>query len=91
MTLIDPDKQVAEKGGEIAKVATDLGTDAIMVGGSTGVTQKKLDDSVIAIRSMTKVPNQIYFPSGARAMSSYCDADPVHEHVELAEPGYGDR
>ena len=47
MTLIDPAKQEPEKAGEISKVAYDLGTDAIMVGGSTGVTQDNLDATVL--------------------------------------------
>jgi phosphoglycerol geranylgeranyltransferase len=73
MTLIDPDKQEPARAGEIAKVAADLGTDAIMVGGSTGVTQENLDKTVKAIKAAVKVP-VIYFPSGANAISPYSDA-----------------
>ena len=73
MTLIDPAKQEPEKAGEISKVAYDLGTDAIMVGGSTGVTQDNLDATVLEIKKVVKIP-VIYFPSGADAMSGYFDA-----------------
>ena len=73
MTLIDPDKQDPSVAGEIARVASDLGTDAIMVGGSTGVTQENLDQTVISIKSKVKIP-VIYFPSGAHAISPYSDA-----------------
>lgn len=73
MTLIDPAKQEPSRAGEIAKVAYDLGTDAIMVGGSTGVTQQNLDQTVQAIKAQAKVP-VIYFPSGANAISPYSDA-----------------
>ncbi len=73
MTLIDPAKQEPARAGEIAKVAYDLGTDAIMVGGSTGVTQENLDQTVQAIKAQAKVP-VIYFPSGANAISPYSDA-----------------
>ncbi len=73
MTLIDPAKQEPSRAGEIAKVANDLGTDAIMVGGSTGVTQQNLDQTVLAIKAQVKVP-VIYFPSGANAISPYSDA-----------------
>jgi phosphoglycerol geranylgeranyltransferase len=73
MTLIDPAKQEPSRAGEIAKVASDLGTDAIMVGGSTGVTQENLDRTVQAIKAQVKVP-VIYFPSGANAISPYSDA-----------------
>ncbi len=73
MTLIDPAKQEPKKAGEVAKVAYELGTDAIMVGGSTGVTQENLDATVLAIKAQVKVP-VIYFPSGADAISGHCDA-----------------
>lgn len=73
MTLIDPAKQEPEKAGEITRLAYELGTDAIMVGGSTGVTQQNLDATVLEIKKNVKVP-VIYFPSGADAMSGYCDA-----------------
>ena len=42
MALIDPDKQPAEEAGRIAKRMKDAGTDAVMIGGSTGVTTKNL-------------------------------------------------
>jgi len=73
MTLLDPAKQEPKAAAEITKVAYDLGTDAIMVGGSTGVTQENLDLTVKAIKSKVSVP-VIYFPSGANAISPYCDA-----------------
>jgi phosphoglycerol geranylgeranyltransferase len=73
MTLIDPAKQEPSRAGEISKVAYDLGTDAIMVGGSTGVTQENLDQTMLSIKAQVKVP-VIYFPSGAHAISPYSDA-----------------
>jgi phosphoglycerol geranylgeranyltransferase len=73
MTLIDPDKQPAIKAAEIAAKAEALGTDAIMIGGSTDVTQENLDATAIAIKKVVKIP-VIYFPSGAHALSAHCDA-----------------
>lgn len=73
MTLIDPAKQEPEAAGQIAGTAFELGTDAIMVGGSTGVTQENLDATVLAIKARAKVP-VIYFPSGANAISPHADA-----------------
>jgi len=73
MTLIDPDSQTSQKSAEIAKIAQDMGTDAIMVGGSTGVTQENLDSAIIAIKETVDIP-VIYFPSGAHAISPYADA-----------------
>lgn len=73
MTLIDPDKQPAEEAAKIAHTAEMLGTDAIMIGGSTHVTQENLDDTAKAIKKVVKIP-VIYFPSGAHALSHHCDA-----------------
>lgn len=73
MTLIDPDRQTPKKAGEIAKIVSSLGTDAIMVGGSTGVTQKSLDETVLAIRRNTDLP-LILFPTSAKVISKYVDA-----------------
>ena len=73
MTLIDPAKQSYEKAAQIASTAERLGTDAIMVGGSTDVTQENLDSTVLAIKKVVKVP-VIYFPSGAHAISRFTDA-----------------
>ena len=73
MTLIDPAKQHPDKAAEIAAAAEKLGTDAIMIGGSTDVTQENLDATALAIKKAVKVP-VIYFPSGAHAISPYTDA-----------------
>jgi phosphoglycerol geranylgeranyltransferase len=73
MTLIDPDKQPASRAAEIAVKAEALGTDAIMIGGSTDVTQENLDATALAIKKVVKIP-VIYFPSGAHALSAHCDA-----------------
>lgn len=73
MTLIDPDKQPPEESAEIALTSERLGTDAVMVGGSTGVTQENLDATVDRIKAVSKLP-VIYFPSGANAIARRCDA-----------------
>jgi len=73
MTLIDPDKQSPKESAEIALKACRAGTDAIMVGGSTGVTQANLDETCAQIKKGCKLP-VIYFPSGAHAISNKCDA-----------------
>ncbi len=73
MTLLDPDKQTAEEAATLAAEARDAGTDAIMVGGSTGVTQDKVDNTVLAIKAAAKVP-VILFPASARNLSPHADA-----------------
>ena len=73
MALIDPDKQSPAEAAAIAKRLAEAGTDAIMIGGSTDVTQDKLDATAVAIKSAVDLPT-IYFPSGANAMSKNIDA-----------------
>jgi len=73
MTLIDPDKQSAAEAGGLAGLAAEAGTDAIMVGGSTGVTQEKVDGTVRAIKAACTVP-VILFPGGASSLSRHADA-----------------
>jgi len=73
MALIDPDKQSPEEAAAIAKRLAEAGTDAIMIGGSTDVTQDKLDATTLAIKGVVDLPT-IYFPSGANAMSKHLDA-----------------
>jgi phosphoglycerol geranylgeranyltransferase len=73
MTLIDPAKQPPVESGEIAEKAKRAGTDAIMVGGSTGITQENLDSTVDNIKRRCDLP-VIYFPSGANAIARRCDA-----------------
>jgi len=73
MTLIDPEKQPPSESGHIAAKAKRTGTDAIMVGGSTGVIQENLDATVDNIKRRCDLP-VIYFPSGANAIARRCDA-----------------
>ncbi len=73
MTLLDPAKQDPHVSGDIAAKSEAAGTDAIMVGGSTGVTQENLDATVEHIKLRCKLP-VIYFPSGANAIARKCDA-----------------
>jgi phosphoglycerol geranylgeranyltransferase len=73
MTLIDPAKQSPSVAADIAVKAGRAGTDAVMVGGSTGVTQANLDDTVDSIKKACKLP-VIYFPSGANVIAHRSDA-----------------
>lgn len=73
MTLLDPDKQSAKEAGRIAGEAARYGTDAIMIGGSTGVTQETVDATVQSIKASTKVPT-ILFPASAANLSRHADA-----------------
>jgi len=72
-SLLDPDKQKPEEAGEIAKIAEEAGSSAIMVGGSTLISQKQVDETVKAIKKYSKLP-VILFPSSAKFLSKYADA-----------------
>lgn len=73
MTLLDPDKQVAVEAARLARAAERAGSDAIMIGGSTGVTQEKVDRTVLAIKAAVRVPT-ILFPASAGNLSRHADA-----------------
>ena len=73
MTLLDPDKQSAEEAAKIALKCKQAGTDAIMIGGSTGITNENLDETALAIKKATGLP-VIYFPAGPHALSKEVDA-----------------
>jgi len=74
MTLIDPDKQAPEIAGEIAGLCEDMGTDAIMIGGSTGVNQENMDATAKAIKARTRNIPLIIFPTKPDALTRYADA-----------------
>ncbi|MFQ5883892.1 MAG: geranylgeranylglyceryl/heptaprenylglyceryl phosphate synthase [Thermoplasmata archaeon] len=73
MTLLDPDKQEPSEAGNMARMAVEAGSDAIMIGGSTGVEQGNLEYTVKEIKNSVDVPT-ILFPAGAHTISKYADA-----------------
>ncbi len=73
MGLIDPYEQSPDVAGELAYVLEAAGSDAIMVGGSTGVEQKNVDYTVKAIKKRVKIP-VILFPTDARSITPAADA-----------------
>ena len=72
-SLLDPDKQNPKIAGTIAKTAEDAGSSAIMVGGSTLVSQEQVDETVKEIKKQSNLP-VILFPSGSKFLSKYADA-----------------
>lgn len=75
ITLLDPDpaKLDVENAKKIAKRMQEAGTDAFMIGGSTGVTTQNLGDISRAVKEATGLP-AIYFPSDVHAISDEVDA-----------------
>ncbi len=73
LTLIDPASQTPDEAAEIAHAAALGGTDAIMVGGSTGAGGVVLDQTLLKIKEKTDKPT-ILFPGNASGVSRYADA-----------------
>jgi phosphoglycerol geranylgeranyltransferase len=71
--LIDPEKQKPEKAGEIALAAEKGGSDAIMLGGSIGVSQTDLDKTILSIKEKTNLKT-ILFPGDVSGVSRHADA-----------------
>ncbi len=70
-TLIDPAKKALSK--EQIQVLEKFGTDAIMLGGSTGISQSGLDRQILLIKKHSNIPT-ILFPGGINGLSRHADA-----------------
>ncbi len=73
MTLIDPADQEPRNAAKIAEEAMRAGTDAIMIGGSTGITKEDMDKTIVEIKKKVKLP-VIIFPNSASVLSPHADA-----------------
>lgn len=73
MGLIDPAEQKPEETIKIVRTLEDCGSDAVMIGGSTGIVKEELDKTVLSIKEETDLPT-ILFPSTANSISQYADA-----------------
>lgn len=73
LTLLDPEEVTPSTAFNIAKNARTSGTSAIMVGGSTFVSQAHLDAVLKAIKRAVTVPT-ILFPNNVTGISRYADA-----------------
>lgn len=74
MTLIDPDKVVRVTDlDKVCRVVTEAGSDAILIGGSTGVIESQLDEVIKDIKSNVSVPI-ILFPGSVAGLSKLADA-----------------
>jgi phosphoglycerol geranylgeranyltransferase len=73
MTLVDPEKMTRSQASRIAQSSKINGTSAIMIGGSTFVSQSHLDDVIKAIKRVIKIPI-ILFPNNITGISRYADA-----------------
>jgi phosphoglycerol geranylgeranyltransferase len=73
LTLIDPEKVAALDAAKISENCQNSGTAAIMIGGSTFVSQEHLDNVIEAIKSAIKIPT-ILFPNNVTGISGHADA-----------------
>lgn len=85
MALLDPDKQSSEEAGRMSVRMKEAGTDAIMIGGSTGITNENLDETALAIKKASGLPT-IYFPAGPHALSKEVDAIFFMSMVNSSDP-----
>jgi phosphoglycerol geranylgeranyltransferase len=73
ITRIDPEKMTPPQAARVAENSKASGTSAMMIGGSTFVSQAHLDGVVNAIRRTVKIPT-ILFPNNITGISRYADA-----------------
>ena len=73
ITLIDPEKITPPQASRVAENSKVSGTSAMMIGGSTFVSQAHLDGVVKAIKRTVKIPT-ILFPNNITGISRYADA-----------------
>lgn len=73
ITLIDPSRQVPDAAGRLAETAQEVGSDLIFIGGSGGVTQRGMVETVEAVKQRSSIP-VLYFPAGSETLSLGFDA-----------------
>ena len=73
LTLIDPEEVTPQQAATISENSKASGTAAIMIGGSTFVSQTHLDDILKAIREAVEIPT-ILFPNNITGISRHADA-----------------
>lgn len=67
-SLIDPDDQGPEEAGQMARECEGYGSNAIMVGGSTGMSGEKTFKTIEAIKGNVRLP-VILFPNSAETIT----------------------
>jgi phosphoglycerol geranylgeranyltransferase len=73
LTLIDPEKITPAQASTIAMNSQNSGTTAIMIGGSTFVSQEHLDSVIQAIKRAVVIPT-ILFPNNVSGISRHSEA-----------------
>jgi phosphoglycerol geranylgeranyltransferase len=86
-TLLDPDKQTPAHAASMAASAEAAGSDAIMIGGSTGYTREQLDRTTEAIRSSCALPT-ILFPTSSGLITPHAHAIFFMSLLNSRDPDY---
>jgi phosphoglycerol geranylgeranyltransferase len=73
LTLLDPEKVDGPEAARIAKGAVKLGSHAILLGGSTGISPSSMGAAARAVKAAVSVPT-IIFPEGPGSLSPDPDA-----------------
>lgn len=73
LVLMDPEKTSVNSLKNICKILEKVGTTAILVGGSTGVTELALHNFIEEIKKHCSLPT-IIFPSGVNSIAQNADA-----------------
>ncbi|HEV2519070.1 MAG TPA: geranylgeranylglyceryl/heptaprenylglyceryl phosphate synthase [Thermoplasmata archaeon] len=72
-TLVDPDKSSGPRAAAIGRGAAGLGSDAILLGGSTGISTQKMGEAARALKAASPLP-VIIFPEGPVSLTPEADA-----------------
>jgi phosphoglycerol geranylgeranyltransferase len=72
-TLIDPDKSPGARAADVARAAVELGSHAILLGGSTGISPEGMGAAAAAVKSAVSVP-VVIFPEGPESLTPTADA-----------------
>ena len=72
-TLIDPDKSRGVRAAAVARGAAELGSHAILLGGSTGISREVMGEAARAIKAVVTIP-AIIFPEGPGSLTPDADA-----------------
>lgn len=86
-SLIDPDKQSAEKAGEMAKAMKEAGSDVVFVGGSSGITMENLSATAKAVKEASGLP-VILFGGTPDSINKELDAVFFMQIVNSADPRF---
>lgn len=72
-TLIDPEKSSPGRAADTARGAVELGSDVILLGGSTGISRERMESVARAVKQAVPVP-VVIFPEGPASLTPAADA-----------------